>query len=409
MPTISNLHAREILDSRGIPTLEVTILAGDITARASVPSGKSKGKHEALELRDNEPRYFGMGVNRAIEYACGLVAHSVNEMPLGRQDEFDKRLKEIDGTQNFEKIGANTAIGASMAYARASAASAKKELWEYIAEIFGEKHARLPKLYMNVINGGEHAGNDLAIQEFHIIPVASRLSDAVEIGAVLYGALRSLVAEKYGKSAVNVGDEGGFAIPSAKTTGEVFALILEAGRRCGSLRDFRLGIDAAASSFYKEGKYAIDGLLLAPGEMIGYYENLVKSFELEAIEDPFAEEDFDSFAELKKRLVATNIIGDDLTVTNTLRIMQAAEKNAVGGVIIKPNQVGTVTDALEASKLARTHGWKLVASHRSGDTEDSFIADFAVGIGADAVKFGAPARGERTAKYNRLKKIFERT
>ncbi|MDP3963811.1 MAG: enolase C-terminal domain-like protein [bacterium] len=405
MKKIDRIHAREILDSRGYPTLEVEMHSGDLIAWAGVPSGRSTGKFEAQELRDGGPRFDGMGVTKAAANVNGLITETFKRFPLGRQQEFDEMLRGMDGTGNFSALGANAVVGASIAYAKLSALAKGVYLCDYIAGLSGQGR-RMPKLFMNVLNGGWHAGNNLAVQEFHIIPEANDVDEAIEVGTALYHALQRVVKGHYNATAIGLGEEGGFNPPAANTR-EALDLLKEAAKQSGFEDQVRMGLDVAASTFLAEGLYVIDGKKLSSEELLKHLAAIAKAYDLFAVEDPFAEDDKLPFAELKKLFgPSRHLIGDDLTATNPDRIHAAYSDDAVNGVIIKPNQIGTLTQAIEAANLARSYGWLVVASHRSGETEDAFIADFAVGIGADAVKFGAPARGERTAKYNQLMKIF---
>ncbi len=399
---IKKIFSREVLDSRGNPTVEVAING----CHAVVPSGASAGKHEALELRDGGKRFDGKGVLRAVSNVNTLIRRRV----LGKsfsQDEFDAALIKLDGTKNKKRLGANAMLGASIAFSRAAAAQSDAPLRLFYASLFGSSGTRMPTPAANLINGGAHAGNALSIQEFMVLPVrAKTFEDATLAICETRLALRKLLFNKYGGRALNVGDEGGFAPPCSQQE-EPLDLLVAAAEESGWAKEIALGIDAAASQFYNEKKksYAFGGETLSRGELAAYYARLAARYPLLYFEDPFEEEAFDDFAALAGRLKGKMIAGDDLCVTNPSRVALAVKRRACNSVIIKANQIGTITETLAACKIAREAGWKLVVSHRSGETEDAFIADFAVGIDAEFIKLGAPCRGERTAKYNQLLRI----
>ncbi|MFH0973209.1 MAG: phosphopyruvate hydratase [Candidatus Micrarchaeota archaeon] len=396
------MFSREVLDSRGNPTVEVAING----CHAIVPSGASAGKHEALELRDGGTRFGGKGVLRAVGNANALIRRRV----LGKsfsQEEFDAALIKIDGTKNKRRLGANAMLGASIAFSRAAAAQSGAPLRLFYASLFGSSGARMPTPAANLVNGGAHAGNALSIQEFMVLPVrAKTFEDATLAICETRLALRKLLFNKYGAQALNVGDEGGFAPPCSQQE-EPLDLLVAAAEEGGWANEIALGIDAAASQFYNEKKksYALGGETLSRSELAAYYARLAARYPLLYFEDPFEEEAFDDFAALTARLKGKLVVGDDLCVTNPTRVALAVKRRACNSVIIKANQIGTITETLAACKIARAAGWKLVVSHRSGETEDAFIADFAVGIDAEFIKLGAPCRGERTAKYNQLLRI----
>lgn len=403
---IEKIIGREVLDSRGNPTVEAEVHTKEIIARAIAPSGASRGKYEAYELRDNEKRFFGRGVAKAVKNINEIISPSLKGLDVREQDIIDKKMIEIDGTENKNKLGGNAIVAVSMAVMKAAALSEKKELYEYL------NGKSIPVPMLNLINGGKHAGNNLAIQEFLIIPVGAKsFKEAITLSSEIYILLGIKLSEKYGKEAKNVGDEGGYAGGKIRDTDEALSLLSWCIEELGYKNKVFLGLDAAASSFYdeKKEKYKIDGKLLSREEMLEYYLDFVKSYKIISIEDPFYENDFDAFSEIKKKIGdKVNIVGDDLLVTNPKRLKIAIEKNAVNTLLLKVNQIGTVSESLEVVKMCKNNNIKIVVSHRSGDSEDTFIADFSVGINANFIKAGAPARGERTSKYNQLLRIEER-
>lgn len=381
MTKISDVQARVILDSRGNDTLEVGMTLTDGThAWASAPQGKSVGSFEAFHAPEED----------AIRSIETIILPRLLHTDINRQKTFDETLILLDGTPNKAKIGANTTLALSIAYARASAISSGRKTWEYLRDV-ADTTVRMPKLYINLINGGLHAGNELDFQEYMILPKTNDIFEAVRIAQSMYHALKeALVAEK-GSSAGNVGDEGGFA-PNMLNNIEPFRFIRLVAEAEGLWSKIDLGIDVAASS-----------TLMDPVELNALYKEMKKDYDVRYIEDPFFEDDFDSFSVLTKEIGGNTLIsGDDLTVTNKGRMKTAHEKQSINSIIIKPNQIGTITEAVEAIEMARTYGWHTVVSHRSGETNDDFIADFAYATGADGLKLGAPARGERVSKYNRL-------
>lgn len=406
---ITAVKAREVLDSRGNPTVEAEVLTRGSLGRASVPSGASTGRHEALELRDGDPgRFHGKGVSKAVANASEILGPRLKGLDPDDQGRIDRLMIRMDGTPNKAKLGANAILALSMATARAAALANSVSLFR---QLRNAKSYTLPVPMMNVINGGEHAGNDLAIQEFHVEPVgAESCADAIRMGSEVYQSLKVVLASRYGRGAINVGDEGGFA-PPLRITRDALQSIREAVSKSGyGEKDIRLGIDAAASTFYDEEtqKYTVDGKPMSESELEDLYSSLRDEFGLLTIEDPFHEEAFGSFASITKRLGSkTRIIGDDIYVTNVTRIREGIETKATNAVLIKLNQIGTVTETENAIRLARRAGWSVVVSHRSGETEDPFIAHLATAFGADFIKTGAPARGERVAKYNELVRIGE--
>ncbi|MDO9097322.1 MAG: phosphopyruvate hydratase [Candidatus Methanoperedens sp.] len=410
MFTIENIHAREILDSRGNPTVEVDVhTKDDVTkdigfGRASVPSGASTGTNEALELRDKDKRYLGKGVKIAVNNVNTEIKDALIGMDVRDQRDIDRIMLELDGTENKSRLGANAILGVSLAAAHAAADSLGLSLYRYLG---GTNAFTLPVPTMNIINGGRHAGNDLAIQEFMIQPGGARtFSDALRMGSETYHTLGAILSKKYGASAVNVGYEGGFAPPLANTK-DALDSIASAIEELGYEKKITIGLDAAASEFYKKGKYIIDGKTLSSEELIEFYVDLVKTYPIRSIEDPFHEDAFGDFAVLTKKLKDTIIIGDDLFVTNVKRLEQGIKMNAANALLLKVNQIGTLSEALDAARLAQKNRYKVIVSHRSAETEDTTIADISVAIGAEMIKTGAPARSERNAKYNQLLRIEE--
>ena len=400
---IIKVHAREILDSRGNPTIEVDVTTESGFGRAAAPSGASTGTHEALELRDGDARFLGKGVQNAVENVIEKIEPALVGMHVDPLEDIDRQMIELDGTPDKSRLGGNAMVAVSMACARAAASVAGKPLYEY----FGGH--TLPKAMFNILNGGKHAGGRLSIQEFMVIPEAETFSERLRIACETYHILGKQLALRYGPSAKNVGDEGGFA-PQMGSAQEALGAIESAIEEAGYKGKISLGIDAAASSFYDVGSgiYMLDGRPSKSCDLFDFYVGLMKDFGLISIEDPFYEEDFDSFARLTKKIgKKAQIVGDDLLVTNVKRIETAIKAGSCNALLLKLNQIGTVTEAVAAANLCRHHHWNVVVSHRSGETEDSFIADFAVGMNAGQIKTGAPARGERTAKYNQLLRIEE--
>jgi len=401
--TIKKVHAREILDSRGNPTIEVDVVTESGWGRASVPSGASTGKNEALELRDRDNRYSGKGVRKAVHNVNTEIKKAITGMDVRKQREIDMAMLELDGTQNKSRLGANAILGVSLAVAHAASNSLHIPLYRYLG---GINTFSMPVPTLNVLNGGKHAGNKLAIQEFMIQPIgAESFSEALRMSAETYHILGDLLSKKYGISAINVGYEGGYAPPLTNTQDALDALV-SAIEEAGYQKKITLGIDAAASEFYRDGVYSIDGNKLSGEELADYYLDLVKTYPIILIEDPFHEEAFDDFSALTKRLDII-IVGDDIFVTNTSRLEKGIKNNAGNALLLKVNQIGTLSEAFDAARLAHKSRYKVVVSHRSAETEDTTIADISVAIGAELIKTGAPARGERTAKYNRLLRIEE--
>ncbi|MEM3400104.1 MAG: phosphopyruvate hydratase [Candidatus Micrarchaeia archaeon] len=403
---IASVFAREILDSRGNPTVEVDVKTRTAMGRAAAPSGASTGVHEALELRDGGKRYLGKGVIKAVRNVNTIIARELRGYDVRNQKKIDEKLIELGGP-NKAKLGANATTATSMAAAKAAANALNLPLFRYLG---GVKACVLPVPQFNILNGGKHAGTKLSIQEFMIMPVGARsFSEALRMGSETYHHLGSILTKKYGAFARNVGDEGGFAPPIEKAE-DALRAIQDAVDSAGYTKQVSLAIDAAASSFYDEKthQYRLDGKSVSSNKLLEFYEELVENFPIVSIEDPFFEEDFESFAELNASIgKKVQIVGDDLVVTNVGRIQQAIEKRAMNALLLKVNQIGTLTEAIEAAELVRKHRYGVVVSHRSGETDDSTIADLVVAINGGQIKTGAPARGERVAKYNQLLRIEE--
>lgn len=401
---IRKVRAREIIDSRGNPTIECEVFTERSWGRASVPSGASTGTYEALELRDGDERFKGRGVLKACRNVNEVIAPAIIGMDVRNQREIDHKMIELDGTENKSRLGANAILAVSLAVAKAAANALNLPLFKYL----NEKASTLPVPLMNIINGGKHAGNKLSIQEFMIVPADfNSFREALRAGCEVYMELKSILKIKYGVSAINVGDEGGFAPPISNTR-EALCVLEEAIDRTGYSDRVMMAIDAAATSFHHDGIYTIDGKAMQKEELMEYYVELVSEFPILLIEDPFHEEDFESFRELTKRIGdKVEIVGDDIFVTNMKRLKRGLEIGAANSILIKVNQIGTLTEAMDVAKFAISNGYGIVISHRSGETEDNYIADLAVALEGGKIKTGAPARGERTSKYNQLLRIEE--
>lgn len=394
MATIIGVHADEIRDSRGNPTLEVTVKTEEYSARASVPSGKSSGTREACELRDTD----GVGVTRAIANVNTVIRDALLHATIDPA-QIDRQLIALDGTPDKHLLGANAMLGVSIAVIRLAAQERAMPLWKCIAELGGFTPG-FPRLYMNMLNGGAHSSFRLPFQEYIVAVGAAGPRESYAKANAIFETLGTLIGERYG--VVPMGDEGGYS-PEMNGIETPFALLNEA---MGAEAMAFLAIDAAASEFFHDGKYVIEGAPHSSDELFKIYEDLIKKFHLKSIEDPFDEVDFSAFHRITTELgTRALIVGDDLTVTNPEITKEMIAENRANGMIIKPNQVGTLTEVFETVRLAREAGWKLIASHRSGETEDTFIADLAVGIGAYGLKAGAPTQKERRVKYERLIEI----
>ncbi|MBI3671230.1 phosphopyruvate hydratase [Candidatus Azambacteria bacterium] len=408
---IKSISAIEVLDSRGSPTVEATVSLEDgYCGSAMVPSGASTGSYEAVELRDDEKRYNGLGVRKAVENIEKIIAPELLGMDASEQEEIDRKMLGLDGTENKARLGANAILAVSLASARAAAASEKKPLYQYLSKFnpnfSGEFLMPLPM--MNIMNGGKHASWATDIQEYMIMPVGAKtMADAVRMCAEIYFHLKKTLKEK-GYS-TNVGDEGGFA-PAVASNEEPFLLMKEATKKAGYElgKDIVFCIDAAATEFYKNGKYELkkENKTLSSGELSEFYLEVAKKYPIVSMEDIFSEDDWDGFKNfMQKTDGKIQLVGDDLYVTNIKRLERGVKEKTTNSILIKLNQIGTLTETIEAISLARKNNMTAVISHRSGETEDDFIADLAVAMGTGEIKTGAPARSERTAKYNRLMKI----
>ena len=407
---IRDIYAREILDSRGNPTVEVEVLAGEnICGRASVPSGASTGQFEAVELRDGGERYRGLGVTTAVDNVNTRIAPEIIGMNIFDQIEIDRVMIQLDGTENKSKLGANAILGVSMAVAKAAAKALEIPLYRYLG---GVSPKRMPIPMMNILNGGKHADNTVDFQEFMIMPIgACCFKEGLRMCAEIYHTLKKLLHEKHLSTAV--GDEGGFA-PDVKDAKEALSLIVEAVEKAGYKlkEDIVIALDVAASELYNKEfkKYVFEGedVIRSSEELVAYYEKLVEEFPIISIEDPMDEEDWDGWKLMTERLgKKVQLVGDDLFVTNTKRLQKGIDMGVANAILIKVNQIGTLTEGFEAIELAKKSGYRSIISHRSGETEDSTIADIAVAFSTGQIKTGAPCRTERVAKYNQLLRIEE--
>jgi enolase len=406
MSLIASLHAREILDSRGNPTVEVDVWLDDgAFGRADVPSGASTGEHEALELRDGDGRFGGMGVLNAVETVNTSIAEVLIGLDASDQREVDDALLALDGTSTKSSLGANAVLGASLAAARAAADSAGQPLWRWIG---GPNAHVLPTPMMNVINGGAHADNELELQEFMVMPVgAASFSEGLRWGTEVFHALKGLLHDK--GLATGVGDEGGFA-PEISTASEALEWLLRAIEKAGRTpgEEVALAMDPAMSELATDGRYRLEGDDRTADDMIAFWSDLLERFPIVSLEDPLGEEDWAGWAALTRELGdRVQVVGDDLFVTNSEFLERGLREGAASAILIKVNQIGTLTETLDTIDLARRNAYASVISHRSGETEDTTIADLAVATNAGQIKTGAPSRGERTAKYNQLLRIEE--
>ncbi|NHJ40800.1 MAG: phosphopyruvate hydratase [Asgard group archaeon] len=409
---IKKAVAREVLDSRGNPTIEVELHTSKAQAYAIVPSGASTGSNEALELRDIESkRYHGKGVLKAIENVCNIIFPALKDRDVREIRDIDNLMIELDGTENKTNLGANAILGISLACCKLAAKAQGIPLYMQFYKLAYEKESDkylLPVPMANVINGGKHAGGKLAPQEFMIMPVGiSNFNDAIRAISEIYQVLKQQLKVNYGPTAINVGDEGGFGSPVATSKAALDLLVSateESGYKITS--EICFALDPAATEFHKESVYLIDDLILSEGELVDYWHDLIQTYPIISIEDPFAEESFEGFAELRKRVAdKVQIIGDDLTVTNTQRLKLAIDNKSINSLLLKINQIGSITESIDAAKMCWENNLSVVVSHRSGETEDTSIADLSVGLCNGQIKTGSIARGERTAKYNRLFRI----
>ncbi len=406
MVYIDNVFAQEVLDSRGNPTVKATVVLSDATvASAIVPSGASTGKREALELRDGDERFLGKGVLKACENVDVAIADELVGLSPYNQTEIDAIMKELDGTENYSKLGANAVLGVSMAVARAAAKSLNLPLYRYLG---GANGVILPTPMLNIINGGAHADNSVDFQEYMIMPTGfDDFKEALRASSEIYHTLKKLINNDGHSTAL--GDEGGFA-PNLKNNAEPIEYILRAIEKAGYKpgEEITIALDVASSELYEDGKYNLKGenRVLSAEELADYYVELVGKFPIVSIEDGMAEDDWEGWKVLTDKLGdKIQLVGDDLFVTNKKILKEGIEKNIANAILIKPNQIGTVSETMQTVRLAQRNGYNCVMSHRSGESEDAFIADFAVALNTAQIKTGAPARGERTAKYNRLIEI----
>ena len=403
---IKTIKAREVLDCRGNPTVEVDVLTeAGVLGRADVPAGRSRGKHEALELRDGGSRYAGMGVLKAVKNVNEIIFPKLKGMDVRKQKDIDTTMIELDGTENKSKLGGNAIVGVSLAVAKAAANALETSLYQLIG---GPNACILPVPVLDLIEGGLLAASDLDFQEHQVIPVGAKsFSEAIRMGMEVYDELGKILAKKWGKHSLNVGVEGGYTPPEMKDPRDAFDAEIEAIEELGYGDKFVLSMDAAASHLYnrKTGKYTLMGKEITREELMDFYEDLVSAYPLQSIEDPLEEEDFDGFAELTKAL-NIQIVGDDLFVTNIKRLKKGIEVGAANALLLKVNQIGTLSEALDAAQLAFRNNYGVQVSERSGQTEDTWLADLAVGLNAGQIKTGV-SRAERTAQYNQLFRIEE--
>ena len=407
---ITDIHARQIMDSRGNPTVECDVtLSGGAIGRAGVPSGASTGSFEALELRDGGNAYMGKGVLSAVRNVNEIIRPALLGMTATSQSEIDNKMLELDGTPNKDKLGANAILAVSLAVAHAAAAQKHTPLYKYIAEIYGNPNPHiLPRPMMNIINGGAHADNGLDAQEFMIIPNGAHSEfEAIRMGSEIFHNLKKIL--KAAGNSTNVGDEGGFA-PNFNSCDEALSTIVNAIKSAGYVPgdDVSIGLDVAASEFYKDGVYNFEGKKLSSDDMIKFFENLCEKYPIISIEDALAEEDWDGWTKLNNELGnKIQLVGDDLFVTNPIRLKRGIEKNAANAILIKLNQIGSLTETLQTIRMAQDANYGVVVSHRSGETEDTTIADLAVATNAGQIKTGSMSRTDRMAKYNQLVRIEE--
>ena len=404
MSLIARVHARQILDSRGNPTVEVDVLLDSgAVGRAAVPSGASTGAHEAVELRDGGDAYGGKAVTQAVVNVNGEIATAVHGLDAADQDAVDRTLIELDGTPNKGRLGANAILGASLATAKAAASDDGVSLFRYLSE---DEGVTLPVPMLNVINGGMHAANSIDLQEFMLVPAgAESFAEALQIGAEVYHALKRVLTER--GLATGVGDEGGFA-PDLESSEAAIEAILEAAERAGHRDRIAIALDPAASEVYADGRYRFEGRDLSSAEMPAFWRGIVDAYPIVSIEDGLAEDDWDAWAALTADLgSAVQLVGDDLFVTNPVRLQEGIDRGVGNSILVKVNQIGTLTETIAAVRLAQANGYTAVMSHRSGETEDATIADLAVALGTGQIKTGAPARSDRVAKYNQLLRIEE--
>jgi len=418
---IKSVFGRQMFDSRGNPTVEAEVKTELGTFSAIVPSGASTGTYEAVELRDGGADYHGKGVLKAVENINSKIAKKIIGLDENEQFKIDELMISSDGTKNKSNLGANAILAVSMAIARAGAKSANLRLFDYLSKLYNSLPSKkvaktvaqesnkfiMPCPCFNVINGGAHAGNELDIQEYMIVPAnAKSFSEAMKIGTEIYHTLKDILKKRFGPNSINVGDEGGFA-PPLKSAKEPLILIMEAIKTVGYNGKVKIALDIAASEFFENGFYNFEGKNLSGNELLAFYKEIASEFPICSIEDPFEQNDFESYSKITKELSGIQIVGDDLLVTNIERINIAIKSSACNALLLKLNQIGTLKEALQAARIAGDAGWGVMVSHRSGETEDSFIADLACALPFGQIKSGAPARSERLCKYNQILRIEE--
>lgn len=405
---IKKIEAEEILDSRGEPTLKVTVFAGEAKGEFSVPAGASTGQYEAFAKYDGDKNWFGgKGVKSAIESIKKEIAPALIGQEVSRQAEIDQKMIELDATANKSRLGANSILGVSIACAKTAALLSNQPVFEYLRSLQNIKpFKKTPFLFINLINGGKHSQSKLAFQEYHIVPQTDDIEEALNNAAAVQRELKKVLIKEFGPPSANLGDEGGFA-PQADLVSQPLEILSRVIEKLGLSGEVKLSLDVAASSFYDPDKknYLFDQKKFNSQELMDFYEALIEKFPIISIEDPFCEEDFESFSQLTVREKIL-VVGDDLTVTNITRLQKAIDQKSINALIIKPNQIGTLTETLATIKLAQENNIKCIISHRSGETNDDFIADLAVAFGCYGFKAGALQRGERVAKYNRLRHIL---
>jgi enolase len=417
MVVIQSIHARQIFDSRGNPTVEVDLRTAKGLFRAAVPSGASTGIYEALEMRDKGTEYHGKGVGKAVGNVNNIIAPALvgKDLNIADQTSVDQIMFDLDGTENKSKLGANAILGVSLAVCKAAAAEKGVPLYRHIADLAGNTDVILPVPAFNIINGGSHAGNKLAMQEFMILPTgASSFCEAMRMGSETYHHLKKVIKDKYGQDACNVGDEGGFA-PNIQNNFEGLELVRIAIEKAGYTGRIQIGMDVAASEFCKEGpKYDLDfknpksepAHWLSSDQLFAVYKEFTEKYPVVSIEDAFDQDDWDAWTKMNAAL-DIQLVGDDLLVTNPKRVQEGIDRKACNCLLLKVNQIGSVTESIKACKMSQDNGWGVMVSHRSGETEDTFIADLVVGLCTGQIKTGAPCRSERLAKYNQLLRIEE--
>lgn len=404
---IKKIKAREILDSRGNPTVEVDLVTDQGLFRASVPSGVSKGKYEAVELRDGGVRYQGRGVMNAVRNVNEILSPELIGKDPAKQKQIDDLMISLDGTGNKSNLGANAILAVSIVVCRAGAATKNFSLWRYIAHLSGQDLVSLilPSPCLLLIEGGLHAGNNLDVQEFMIVPETDSFKEKLRTGTEIYHVLGSILEKEYGKGAINVGLEGGFA-PPLKSTREALDLIIQAAKETGYLEKIKIALDIAATHFYQDGVYRFEGSVFTKESFLNFYSDIIENYPILGIEDPFSEDDWESFKAITEKFgQKVSIIGDDLLVTNIGKVKKGIEERACNALILKPNQIGTVSEAIDVGNFAKQNNWEIFVKHRGGETTDTFISDLAVGLGVKYIMAGAPSRGERVAKYNQLMRI----